>query len=224
MKKLILIILSAIVAWGTPTHGQWEGSARMGAAIPAWSSRNAPELRTSVASGLTVSRALGESQWRVQLAVDGVHWLTSESPDLDAVPTDNQLYAKRYLLFPVTFGAVCRLVDSKGFVLDLHGGLGFHWRNLNCQQIASVAYSGGDREVTVHDIEEHGWGFAAKAGADARYGHWGLALSLTAMGNPFEREGATLQQTKSVVFQRSQPTLEGYGQCFCTLTLCYWIY
>lgn len=221
LKRIIIAVLAVACGGGVQAQLDWMGGLTMGAAFPAGASGNAPELRTSIASSLWVRGQLGRTPVALTLMVDGVHWVNEVAPDRTAVPLDEGLYAKRYVLFPVTAGVALEVGEAWGFLFDVYATVGFHWRNLNCQRMAAPGL--------MDDMEEHGWGVAWKVGGEVLHrSHFSLSVSYLAVGNPFGTGGDGLQAGSGTVnadgIRRSQPSLEGYGQGFVTVSLGYFIF
>lgn len=215
MKRIVLTSLLLFTAM-FPARAQWDFGVTVGAALPWGASENAPALRTSYFAGVRSHYHLsGENGWQLLLMVDGVRWMSEKSPDVGALPLDTMLYAKRYFLLPVTFGVGYSRPLASRCHLDAYATVGGYYRLLNCQRMRSAG--------VMYDMEEHGLGFALKAGADLRIYNWSLGISLTALGNPFEKQGPSLPHTKAVAYEFSQPTLEGYRQCFLIFEIGYWL-
>lgn len=220
LKRIIIAVLAMACGGGVQAQLDWMGGLTMGAAFPAGASNNAPELRTSFASSLWVRGLLKDTPVALMLSVEGVHWVNEVVPDRAAVPVDEGLYAKRYVLFPVTAGVALTAGKAFGFTFDFYAAVGFHWRNLNCQRMAAPGL--------MDDMEEHGWGVAWKVGAEVLHkSHLSLSVSYLAVGNPFGTGGDGLPAGTGTVHdgvRRSQPSLEGYGQGFVIVSLGYFIF
>lgn len=216
MKRILLtgILLFSVVV---PLRGQWSGGITLGVAVPFGGSGNAPELRSSFASGLRAIYALPatEGRWQLRLMVDGVRWMSESTPEAWGVPLDTGTYAKRYFFFPVTAGVGYSVTLGSRCYLDAYATVGGYYRLLNCQRMRSVG--------VVYDMEEHGLGFALKVGGEVRYANVSLGVSLLALGNPFEKEEPLQPQSKAVTHEFSQPTMKGYGQSFVTFEIGYWL-
>lgn len=216
MKRILLtgILLFTVVV---PLRGQWSGGVTLGVAVPFGGSGNAPEMRSSFASGLRAEYALPatEGRWQLRLLVEGVRWMSESTPEAWAVPLDTGTYAKRYFFFPVTAGVGYSVTLGRGWHVEGYATVGGYYRLLNCERIRTVG--------VVYDMEEHGMGFALKVGGEVRYANVSLGVSLLALGNPFEEEEPLQPETKAVAHEFSQPRMKGYRQSFVTLEIGYWL-
>jgi hypothetical protein len=165
--------------------------------------------------------------------VDGVHWLSTEDPDHLAVPLDEKMYTNRFLFFPFTVG-VGYLGDlGWGMVFDIYAAAGGYWRNIICRQMSAPSVMDG--------MNESGWGFACKVGADIYINkHFRLGVSYLMLGNPSATGGEPLPAGSDIIgygsfltgpdndipitVRRSQPSLSRYGQGFLFFTLGYCLY
>lgn len=232
-KRLLLLCLWAFAGPWTVAHGQWAGGLSAGLALPAGASDNAPELSTAMTAGLHVQYLLGRTHVYLTAMVDGVHWLSTEDPDHLAVPLDEKMYTNRFLFFPFTvgmgyFGDLCH-----GMVFDIYAAAGGYWRNIICRQMSAPGVMDG--------MNESGWGFACKVGADIYINkHFRLGVSYLMLGNPSATGGEPLPAGADIIgygsfltgpdndipitVRRSQPSLSRYGQGFLLFTLGYCLY
>lgn len=232
-KRLLLLCLLAFAGPWTVAHGQWAGGLSAGLALPAGASDNAPELSTAMTAGLHVQYLLGRTHVYLTAMVDGVHWLSTEDPDHLAVPLDEKMYTNRFLFFPFTvgmgyFGDLCH-----GMVFDIYAAAGGYWRNIICRQMSAPGVMDG--------MNESGWGFACKVGADIYINkHFRLGVSYLMLGNPSATGGEPLPAGADIIgygsfltgpdndipitVRRSQPSLSRYGQGFLLFTLGYCLY
>lgn len=215
MRRVSLLLLMLCVLW-IPSHGQVEFTLHGGVALPALASGNAPELRTSFATGLRLSYPLatGGSGWLLTADMWQVREFGKDSPDISIVPLDTSFHVKRYQLIPFTLGAAYRIPFGETVSATLYASLGGYFRYINCQRQSAVA--------VVDDMGESGWGFAARMAAElALWQRLTVELWFSAMGNPFEDAGSPLPGSKALSLNRSHWHLDGYRQCFLGCSLGY---
>lgn len=220
MRKYFLTIIVALCIGVPSGRSQWWGSVTVGGAVPAGATDNAPVLSTSFTAGIRAMYSPKTWPGIVVVMLDGVHWLKSESPDREAAPMDESLYVNRSLHFPFTAGLLMPVWGmGDDWDIVVYGAVGGYWRNITCRRMVAPG--------VMDEMEEHGWGFAWKVGFDIVYdGRFSLGMSYLALGNPFTSGGAPLPAGTGAIengVRYSQPTLEGYGQGFLSLTLGYWI-
>ncbi len=219
MKRCILTLLMALFSAGAVAQSgaDWMFRLTAGAAFPAGAASGAPELSTSFTAGLRALVVPHSFPIPIAVCLDGVHWLSSPAPDRSAVPIDEGLYVKRALHFPVTVGVWIPLFGGRGLWSDLTVTLGPYWRNLNLQRMAAPG--------VMDDMEEHGWGLAWKIDFETVIANrLSLGVSYLAFGNLFGTCNEPPAGTSTVNadgIRRSQPTLDGYGQGFLTISLGY---
>lgn len=220
MKKILIIaaIVSIFNSQFSICQAQWWGSVTVGPAFPSGATANAPSLSTSFTAGIRAGYSPKRWPGSIVVMLDGVHWLQSDYPNRSAAPLDEGLYVSRALHFPLTAGLALPVFGfGDDWDIVLYGTVGTYWRNLTCKRMAAPG--------VMDDMEEHGWGFAWKVGLDiVYYGRFSLGVSYLACGNPFVTGGDPLPAGTGPIVdgvRRSQPTLDGYGQGFLTLSLGY---
>ena len=202
---LFLAMLLCVVV--VPVKGQWKCTVYGGVAMPALSSSNAPELRTSLATGLRGDYSIGS--WLLTGEVWQVRQLREDNLDLTEVPLDTAFRVKRYQLIPLLLGVGYRFPLTDWSEGTLYGAVGGYFRYIHCQKQTSF--------MLIDDIGESGWGIAGKMSVEVRlWKRVNLSVWLMAMGNPFEEEGEAIPGSKAseVTFNRSHWQMEGYKQCF----------
>lgn len=218
MKKLLLAAFVIISSSLSMAQG-WKGSLHVGAAVPAHASDNAPSLSTSFSAGIRAVYFPQSMPVGFTAMLDGIHWIHSSSPTRSAVPMDDGLYVSRALHFPLTVGVWYPFWTCRNASLAAYAAIGAHWRNVTCKRMAAPG--------VMDDMEEHGWGFAWKVGAEfVIWERFSLAIGYTALGNPFGSGGDPLPVGTGPIeegVRRSQPTLDGFGQGFLNISLGYWI-
>ena len=222
MKRWILTLVMLLAAVGAMGQGgaDWGVRVTAGAAFPAGAAEGAPTLSTSFASGVRALVVPHAFPIPLTVSIEGVHWLSSSTPNRSAVPIDEGLYVKRALQFPLLLGVWLPIWGGRGLWSDINLSVGPYWRNLNLQRMAAPG--------VMDDMEEHGWGVAWKVEWEVVVANrFSLGVSYLGFGNPFgtcSEPPVGTGPVSTTGVRRSQPTLEGYGQGFLTVSVGYHIF
>ena len=217
MRRIVVFALFLCMCW-IPAIGQWQWTLYGGEAAPLLASGNAPELRTSLATGLRASYRLADDQtgWMLTGEIWQMRPFSYNPPDTNAFPPDTFFHVKRYQLIPFMLGIGRRFALTSWATGMLHAAAGGYFRYIDCQQMSPARI--------IEEMGESGWGFSLRTAAGVSlWERLNLEVWFTAMGKPFEKEAGSLpgSESKRVVFNRTHWHLEGYRQCFWGFALGY---
>ena len=213
--RAMLVVLAMMLGMGA--RAQWDAGLTAALALPGASSRDAAQLRTAFAGGLTVSwRLPSHPRWGLCGHLIGIRQWSTDSPDTAAVPLDDALHVVRFQMIPFTMGVDYRLPLGRRWSLETSCGVGAYWRFIDCQWLRSST------DVVCH--YDRGIGLALQAGVALAYAsRLAVEMRVVALGSPGGKAGTTAPSSKGaeIQYKINRLALEGYRQLFVLMGLAY---